>query len=393
MIKCSPEDYNKPCIYKITCLKNNKIYIGQTDRFKPRMQCHKWNVEHPNQASTPWYRYCNKHLGATNFEKDFDAEIIEIVEDPKLRDERERYWIDKLDACNPEVGFNTLKGGYESKKDWKRRKNRFTYKRGKNCTKFTTYFVYDTLTDTVEMLMSIRSVLEYTNTNAMRTINYFILINNRYYVVVCDCVRRRKYFDEYLKSKLSIIKNLIDGNNNSRTIAECLLLINRINTYRRLEYLISRDFADCEGVTDGKTIRYCHKLSKKVHELYIELYSRTAVAYDLRAGLDVQEELVVIYNFIEKRPIKICTVKEAADFLGIKKDNALAKMKSIIPIKGSIYVYPIDQDIKEVFRKAVKASSLTLGPKSPHRNNMYPYMCGYYTTNTFLGINSLITDF
>lgn len=85
-------------IYKITNLLNNKIYVGQ----------HK-----TNKLDDKYFGgglILNKSINK-NGRENFKKEIIEFCETWDHLNEREIYWIEKLDARNPEVGYNLCKGG------------------------------------------------------------------------------------------------------------------------------------------------------------------------------------------------------------------------------------------------------------------------------------------
>ena len=86
-------------IYKTTDLTNNKIYIGQTNetiekRFKRHMGYQK------DDHDTKFYRAVRKY-GTENF---YIEQIDKATTQDEL-DEKELYWINKLDAVN--TGYNT----------------------------------------------------------------------------------------------------------------------------------------------------------------------------------------------------------------------------------------------------------------------------------------------
>lgn len=94
-------------IYKITNLINNKIYIGYTKKsLQERF------LEHCNPRSTGGKRMpiamAIKKYGKENF-------IVELLEesenDEYIHLEREKYWIDKLQARKYDVGYNLAGGG------------------------------------------------------------------------------------------------------------------------------------------------------------------------------------------------------------------------------------------------------------------------------------------
>lgn len=105
-------------IYKITNKINNKVYIGQTTKYKRingeikhadylyRYNCHKkcafGETVHKNAA--PKLYAAMRKYGEDNF----SVELIEEVE-YEIVDEREIYWIDHYDAV--EEGYNVAYGG------------------------------------------------------------------------------------------------------------------------------------------------------------------------------------------------------------------------------------------------------------------------------------------
>lgn len=95
-------------IYKITNLKNNKCYIGQSKSIEDRKNKHLTllrNNKHNNQhLQNAW----NKYL-----EESFIFEIIEELSYDKidLLNEREKYWIDYYNSFDNNFGYNNTLGG------------------------------------------------------------------------------------------------------------------------------------------------------------------------------------------------------------------------------------------------------------------------------------------
>lgn len=90
-----------PTIYRITNTKNDKIYVGSAINFIKRKNNHLYYLRKDN--------HCNLHLQrAYNAygEENFRWEIIEYLDDVNKLIEREQYWIDILDACNENIGYN-----------------------------------------------------------------------------------------------------------------------------------------------------------------------------------------------------------------------------------------------------------------------------------------------
>lgn len=100
-------------IYKITNTKNNKIYIGQTKqplnkRFRDHIS-HAFNSERPNDLNCKLY-IAMREEGINHF----IIEELESIENTTryFADKKEIDWISKLDATNPEIGYNVDKGGH-----------------------------------------------------------------------------------------------------------------------------------------------------------------------------------------------------------------------------------------------------------------------------------------
>ncbi len=85
-------------IYKLTNLKNGKIYVGQTIQFEKRMNHHRHSKQPGVDAAIKKYGWEN-----------FSVEILEECSEEML-DEREIFWIAKLNSMFPN-GYNLTSGG------------------------------------------------------------------------------------------------------------------------------------------------------------------------------------------------------------------------------------------------------------------------------------------
>lgn len=96
---------SKIIIYKIECLKDGKVYVGQTKNRRKRWDEHKYylrkGIHHSTHLQRAWTKY-----GEVNFE----FSVIEQC-DISVADERERYWIHYYDSANKLHGFNLDLGG------------------------------------------------------------------------------------------------------------------------------------------------------------------------------------------------------------------------------------------------------------------------------------------
>ncbi len=87
-------------IYKITNYANGKIYIGSPSHIESRWSDHFKTLRRNCHKNTHLQRAWNKYG-----EECFIFEIIELVEKSNLL-VREQYWIDTLNVCDGEVGYN-----------------------------------------------------------------------------------------------------------------------------------------------------------------------------------------------------------------------------------------------------------------------------------------------
>jgi group I intron endonuclease len=83
-------------IYLIRNTINDKVYVGQSKNVLTRISQHK------NLCHSVHLRNAIKKYGWDKFE----VSILEYVDNLSQLTEREQYWLNTLDACNPEVGYN-----------------------------------------------------------------------------------------------------------------------------------------------------------------------------------------------------------------------------------------------------------------------------------------------
>jgi len=93
-------------IYKLTNTVNNRIYVGgTTDTIDTRF--HRHVVRSLKGSEYPLHKAIREYG-----EEAFEKVIIEDCSSLGQMNERERYWIATLSATNPEIGYNTDKGGH-----------------------------------------------------------------------------------------------------------------------------------------------------------------------------------------------------------------------------------------------------------------------------------------
>lgn len=92
------------CVYKITCLKNNKFYIGSSIDINRRFYEHKKDLNE-NKHSSKYLQRCWNKYGKENFK----FEIIETINDIKQLLIREQWYLDDTKCYLRKIGFNLAK--------------------------------------------------------------------------------------------------------------------------------------------------------------------------------------------------------------------------------------------------------------------------------------------
>lgn len=102
-------DQKTACVYKITNLINNKVYIGKTILF-PREKRLKYHLQIAKHKYKRTYSYIHKAMNKYGFEN-FKFEVIEecISETEALV--RESFYIKEYNSKNSEFGYNLTDGG------------------------------------------------------------------------------------------------------------------------------------------------------------------------------------------------------------------------------------------------------------------------------------------
>jgi group I intron endonuclease len=100
------------CIYGIKNKTDNKIYIGQTINLENRIKDHMKRLSNEKHWNNYLQRAWDKHG-----EENFEFIVLEECEENKdILNEKEIYWIKKLNSTNKEFGYNGEHGGSANKK-------------------------------------------------------------------------------------------------------------------------------------------------------------------------------------------------------------------------------------------------------------------------------------
>lgn len=97
----TPESYNVSGIYKIECLQNNKVYIGQSHNIYVRWLVHKSKLKTNSHSNFLLQQDYNKY-GENNFK----FSILEIADNNLI--DLETKWIDFFGGIDNETTYNFL---------------------------------------------------------------------------------------------------------------------------------------------------------------------------------------------------------------------------------------------------------------------------------------------
>lgn len=93
-------EYLTSGIYCLFNLHNNKYYIGSSNKISKRIWEHFYSLENGQHYNSHLQKSYNK------YPEKFTAFVLEDVCDLSILLEREQFWIDKLEAYDPQKGYN-----------------------------------------------------------------------------------------------------------------------------------------------------------------------------------------------------------------------------------------------------------------------------------------------
>ena len=96
------------CIYKITNNVNGMIYIGRTNNIKRRIK------EYRCKSKSPFKKKSKYRIVLEMYKYGFKNFTFDVIEDNLTFEQscdREAYWIAKLNAKDPNIGYNSKAGG------------------------------------------------------------------------------------------------------------------------------------------------------------------------------------------------------------------------------------------------------------------------------------------
>ncbi len=99
-MQSATSEYEFPGIYQLLNLQNNKRYLGQAQNIANRIREHR-RRRNGKSGTNRLYNAAKKYGWDV-----FQWSVVERVDDVSLLDEREKFWIDTLNVCDEEKGYN-----------------------------------------------------------------------------------------------------------------------------------------------------------------------------------------------------------------------------------------------------------------------------------------------
>ena len=380
MLVYNRDSRNFACIYKLTCLKNGLIYIGQTTDFGDRVRKHGWSVRNYERKKPKWsYTFATRD-GATNFEKDYKMEVVEYVDSSlpreelyKLLDSREQYWIEYFHSNDPEIGFNHSSGG------------QFKVRSPINAGQFKWHgfnsslrLVYDMEENEMTMYNGFKAIAETYNLNKKTVKDAkrdFVAASGRFYIVDTNFHSRTKKYNEimgYLYKRLDYYLQT-DDQAASQTIAT---IVNRIDAIIRIEKCIFKNF-NYDGNCSKHHKHYMRELKQELYTAY-RLYAKYAVSLQTKNYISLTCKCPVsLYDTKTNEVTEYESLDDALEKAKLPRRNLITKMRKGSLIGNRYYVYFKKTKIADIWLDLVKQQNLDI---DVGKSRYYKYFQGYLKT-------------
>lgn len=356
------------CIYMLTDKTNGKIYVGQTRNLTKRLAKHRYVMNHPEAVNKKReYLIYQAHAGE-NFDEVFEPSILEVVEDESRLNDREVYWIDKLNAMDSEVGYNTKVGG-----DFVPHKrvagDKDKYIRRKNAV-----YVYDSKSNSYaeyESCAAFGEAIGMLGENvADRARNAHLAKNGRYYIFFADLDIRMSYFKRYfnkiygkLVEDIFVTKLPVRSSINAR--------ISYVAKYLEILDKVEKHFDSISGYDYQQIIEHLNSLRINDMLKYIKDAYKN-VPYDKKlhrklsvAAFDCNTKAIQTFDDLPK----------AAKALGVPYNESQKALKYGIMLRDRWYLYYINEQKRfETFEIIWNAYRL-------NHKSIKTYALGYFMVN------------
>lgn len=397
------------CIYKLTNRKNNKIYVGKTTNYGHRMGQYRTAFRSPNiDAQTKWIADL-KHeteTGVIDFNSLFKQEVLERV-DPEHLDEREIYWIDKLDARNPAVGYNIAAGG--SLYDNSVSVNRYRIKLGGECKRHITT-IYDMIDNSIAVYFTLGAAARdvgIDKDSAAEITRRAVEVQSRYLLIRFNRDDRLKIFRTYTSKQFKKMKQYSKLRANRNDLqAHVARMANRIVRYcdaviavEKYSYEVDyRDKAYFDSV-----LREYENVKKSASDFILPTH-RQEVASKRREftkavienGIILKDQNfnknhipVILFDKTTKKLYPFGEVKLAAKYLGVSQDQLRSRLEWGTVISEKYFAYYANNDRREKVARKLHEGNRHKRKTSEVKSDTYLYYVGYFMVRKYCENNAI----
>lgn len=370
-------EFTVPCIYLLTNRYDGKMYVGQTSNLTKRLAKHRYAMNHRSfgyRKSNKDYRLYTENSGKL-FDDVFIPSVLDVEKDPDKRNDKEKFWIDKLNTTDPAVGYNGKHGG-----DYKPHV-RVAGDSVKYIRQSKEIYVYDSLKDAY---MEFESAASFGATIGMlgenvgdRARNMHLARNGRYYIFFKDSAYRNKITRKYIdKIKTKLVNDINDPKFKLRATIN-----SRINYMTRILEVLQNveNHFDNHGEIDYQkeiaffeSYRICDKREndRKAHRLK----TQTAKANNIPIVDDSAHRgtSIVLVNPETCEYMPFVDIPTASDKLDVPNSTLKGYAKEGIKLRGKWYVYYINDDRRDATLDHVWESYRSKG------KSVRDYVKGYF---------------
>ena len=363
-----------PGIYKITYNNPNSefdgfIYIGQSNSIYTRMLSYRFGFKYDTGHAAWWATMLKKHDKIDDFDKWFTVEILDTIEldkhDPKLKDILNKLEIQRIaeyDSTNRSHGFNVMRGGSGSLP--KMKKNVYARKRtmGKNAHKYEPLFVYDTLTNSIDLYTSIVPVMAVTNmsnseinyvktssTRLCKRYRIFSLDQRKRLEIVNRAINKAYKKIQKLQNSIAVGKSVGSSAANIRHV--CDNIIETLIEYRYFESHVMRTYNF--PISSSPSLSGCLSYIDKTIETFNKIRGEYSAEFNQRILKIPNMSELVIWDSVNNMSFIINDPFSACKALDIKPSDFELILNNGVSING-MYIYYANKELRDATMRNVR---------------------------------------
>ena len=390
------------CIYELISKTTGKIYVGQTKNFGHRMSDYRKYFSSTYNYAPKWIKKYLLEHSVKSFEEEFDIHVLEVLNSIDELNDREIYWIAKLNSIDPEVGYNSKPGGAPLSQSTKNI-YRYVLENGSK-RHIESVYCYDLNADTVDRYFSSKSCaddLHISSESISSIIKRGCVLNHSYIIFYTNKNKRKRiahnFADEYLKK---IIEYSDMAKNDPVLQTQVSHLVNRLVNY--MEAYVNVDLYDTyfNNLDSGDTRAFPSETDETIYAYKICAVAMTYKLQSRRKRRAIKKKEYLAYCKNNNVPItdpnfkvhgKMCPVilydtereqvlayvdkLSAAKSIGVTSDCVRSKIESGAKILNRYFIYYADS-IKRYNTLIINMHKVKRDPLK--RSEKFQYVKGFF---------------